>query len=272
MPAALKLAVFALVAIACTDDSDFTLRGHAAGGTAGIGSGGSFGKGGKGGGIGGSSGADSGVGGGSAGALSGGGTSGLAGAGGVVGGTGGMAGTFGGGGSTTCACGPYGYCFTCPSGECQVLPGQDCTKTCDQNNPALLVSHQCGPAGDCSAGSTTDCTPYACDWVTLSCRLSCKNSNECATNYACDGGQCVPCQRCSVWLCGPSSMPTCAISLTQKTNLLGCCSSNCASACDTTVCGVPGGAPTATCKACLESKCAYPLSTCADDGPPQTCI
>lgn len=49
----------------------------------------------------------------------------------------------------------------------------------------------CNGAGSCTAGSTTNCSPYTCNAGGTACLTSCTTSSQCASGFYCNGSTCV---------------------------------------------------------------------------------
>ncbi len=50
----------------------------------------------------------------------------------------------------------------------------------------------CNGAGSCTAGSTTNCSPYTCNAGGTACLTGCTTSTQCASGFYCNGSTCVP--------------------------------------------------------------------------------
>jgi hypothetical protein len=95
-------------------------------------------------------------------------------------------------------CGGTGMCKgTCDGGDTARCTFPDQGTTCAPGMCAGNVAQPpsfCDGNGTCTAATTKNCTPYACDSATNACRASCKVRSDCASGAECNTGtaQCAP--------------------------------------------------------------------------------
>jgi hypothetical protein len=95
--------------------------------------------------------------------------------------------------SGSIGCGTTGKCDAV--GNCAFKDGSMmCAgKTCSGAS-ALTSDRYCDGAGNCGAGTITDCGAFACDPSVSACFTSCSGDANCAAGNTCDPGttSCIP--------------------------------------------------------------------------------
>jgi hypothetical protein len=248
------LGIFSVVGCALTVSYDDYERSNKAtsdaGGSIGIGGGGTFG------GSGGSADSGSDASGGSAGA----------GAGGVAGGGGEPC-------TTDEVCGTDTVCqdFYCDGTSCQVtnLTNDNCAPATCTGVTESAASY-CDD-GQCVQSSAVSCLPFKCGSGGV-CLTTCNGVDECGPSTNCTNGGCVPCVSCSTKLSNPALLePLCEPqSYDVAYALIACCTQNCVVACGGpapfTVCGGTDPSINGTCLSCLsEDPCKAELVLCQND-------
>ncbi len=148
-------------------------------------------------------------------------------------------------GTTDCD-GVTGACSYPPTTQSCATGPVTCPSPSIQSNPNTF----CDGLGNCLAPAVTDCSPYACEVDAGGCVASCTGVGDCAKDFYCSGGQCVPQNAI-----GPCTENDACLSFQCGANGSGNC---CFNACGSTdpSCGITDCDPN-------DGSCIYPNGTTA---------